>query len=96
METGKGFLTLCKASHPAPLCSCRSPCRWPWCLALHCVLFWGSFGIRVAGDFKAWEALTRPGSDSNRRRGREITVLEKALRLGSRHPCLWVEPVSDA
>lgn len=89
MEIWKGFLTLCKAPRPALLCSNWSPCQWPWCPALPCVLFWGSFwlpGWLVTSE--NGEAFARLGSDLNRQRGREkhvrreITVLEKVLRAG--------------
>ena len=62
METGKGFLTLCKPPpHPG---SYWSPCQQPWCPALHYVLFWGSLGSGWLVTAEHREALARPRSDS--------------------------------
>ena len=62
MEIWKGFLTLCKAPRPALLCSNWSPCQWPWCPALPCVLFWGFLlAPRLAGDLRGWRSLGQAG-----------------------------------
>lgn len=63
MEIGKGFLTFCKPPSPAPFCSNRRPCQWPWCLVLPCVLFWGFLSNPgLAGDFRAGEGFGQAGA----------------------------------